>query len=445
MPNSTGGFVWARLALLCVVRFFSSPFVHIYCPTAPLTTVATPCRWPARLGSRLQLLLLFGGMFSICADGPLPTIAQDSSQGLDQWHPRNALGDVTCVSSIEGAVLGFAGKGLAIRTTDGLGWECVDTGQTNTIRGTVAGLGLHVAVGENGTILTSSNGLSWTPQISGVTSRLWSGTFWKGDFVVVGDDSTILISTNALDWKPQPSPISDTLRGIASDGTNLVAMARGGLFLTSTNGSEWTTHSGSVSNRWLYGLTYGAGQFVAVGTNGTILVSPDGATWTQRHFGGPTLATVAFGDNRFVAAGVLKGTNAVLFTSTNAVDWEELPGGPNRKLASISFHQGAFFAGGADGVLGQWTDGGWETMILPGAAELRGVIFADGKFVAAGSQRVYVSPDGKAWRGYPAPLLPSGFLMVSGCPVAYGNGKFLIVGRSGATATSSDFVRWESA
>ncbi len=56
----------------------------------------------------------------------------------------------------------------------------------------------------------------------------------------------------------------------------------------------------------LYGVTYGNSTFVAVGDHGTILISPDGGTWTPRTpYSGTTenLSGIAYGNGIFVAVG----------------------------------------------------------------------------------------------------------------------------------------------
>ena len=65
-----------------------------------------------------------------------------------------------------------------------------------------------------------------------------------------------------------------------------------------------TAQTSGTSNN-LIGVTYGNGLFVAVGTSGTILTSPDGVTWTQRTSGtDDTLRGVTHGNGTFVAVGI---------------------------------------------------------------------------------------------------------------------------------------------
>jgi len=75
------------------------------------------------------------------------------------------------------------------------------------------------------------------------------------------------------------------------------------VILTSPDGVTWTAQTSGTGNR-LNGVAYGNGTFVAVGNFGTILTSPDGASWTQRTSGTSNwLRGVAHGNGLFVAVG----------------------------------------------------------------------------------------------------------------------------------------------
>src|SRR5690606_14605514 len=50
------------------------------------------------------------------------------------------------------------------------------------------------------------------------------------------------------------------------------------------DGITWTSRSGGTTQN-LWDITYGGGQYVAVGDSGTVLTSPDGITWTSRSGG----------------------------------------------------------------------------------------------------------------------------------------------------------------
>src|SRR5206468_4335646 len=70
----------------------------------------------------------------------------------------------------------------------------------------------------------------------------------------------------------------------------------------------WTWRSPLPTPLPLRAMTYGNGQFVAVGYNNDgsapILTSADGVTWVQRHSGtAEALNGIAYGNGQFVAVG----------------------------------------------------------------------------------------------------------------------------------------------
>jgi len=107
-------------------------------------------------------------------------------------------------------------------------------------------LGLFVAVGENGTILTSSDGSDWTSQTSGVSVTLnkiiWINNLSK--FVIVGNSGTLLTSSDGITWE---SVNLNTL-------TNIITVA----------------YSNDL------------GQIVAINSNRQIFISADSETWSLR-------------------------------------------------------------------------------------------------------------------------------------------------------------------
>src|SRR5579862_8900696 len=114
----------------------------------------------------------------------------------------------------------------------------------------------------------------------------------------------------------------------------------------SPDGASWTTRLPSTG-AWgrgaitgFNGIACGIGLFVAVGydgTNGTILISSEGAIWTSPVSGsanplnGIALSGIAYGHGQFVAVGndVSLGSGTVLLTSGDGITWT------NRKAAAL--------------------------------------------------------------------------------------------------------------
>jgi hypothetical protein len=275
-----------------------------------------------------------------------------------------------------------------------------------TFGGSVSGHGLFVVVGAAGTIVTSPDGVNWTSQSSPTPLDLYGvvyadnefiavggndvaaagvvltgtpdGTTWtvasvtdslaapltgityaNGLFVAVGDNQ-VMSSPDGINWNVLPTEPS----GITGPTVDLYNTAYGnGLYVTvgtynTTTSSQEIAYLGFIAtspdaahwsilpytSNYLSGITYGAGQFVAVGREGSILTSSDGTTWTaqsapQLDTGEtPYLISVVYAGNQFVATGNYVGINpstGFILTSPDGKTWTMQPTGAN--LYGITF------------------------------------------------------------------------------------------------------------
>jgi len=86
----------------------------------------------------------------------------------------------------------------------------------------------------------------------------------------------------------------------------LWAVGADGKMSYSSDGAAWTAVANtSFEGTAIRGIAYGAGRYVAVGDGGKIAESTDGANWTQQEntFDGTTLRRIAFRSDKFVAVG----------------------------------------------------------------------------------------------------------------------------------------------
>jgi hypothetical protein len=100
-------------------------------------------------------------------------------------------------------------------------------------------------------------------------------------------------------------------------------------------------------------VTYGNGTFVAVGDGGTILTSPDVASWTQRTSGGQSLYGVAYGKGLFVAVGGYSdpwSSASVILTSPDGASWTQRTSGGNA-LFGVTYGNGLFVVVGMYGTI----------------------------------------------------------------------------------------------
>ncbi len=199
----------------------------------------------------------------------------------------------------------------------------------------------------------------------------------------------------------------------------------------------------------LISCAYGNGTFVAMGRDGRVLTSQNGAYWTQSKSLTGSFGNVAFGNGRFWAlaeTGVYAESS--IYTSTNGIDWEKL-GWSGYVPGSIMAAEGRVLALGYNAsILTSENDGvTWHTTQPLGNGYAATI--GNGLFVVAISAMspefatVYTSTNGIDWAST-VPLAPLkrvvGLLWVNGtfvATVAWGEPT-----STGAVMTSPDGLNW---
>ncbi len=140
-------------------------------------------------------------------------------------------------------------------------------------------------------------------------------------------------------WR-YPNPQGMTLRAVTYGGGQFVAVGDNGTIITSLDGFNWTVQSYDVFTN-LQGVAYAAGEYAAVGDGGAILVSSNAETWAQipsvtryslHGIAGDT-TWQADDDPQFLAIGD-SGTTVDCLRGTN---WSVFPSGISNSLYGVSF------------------------------------------------------------------------------------------------------------
>ena len=190
--------------------------------------------------------------------------------------------------------------------------------------------------------------------------------------------------------------------------------------------------------------------YVAVGDGGTLLSSPDGATWTRRTGGTAlTLYDVAFGGGHYIAV----GQAGVILESTNGVDWRTASSPSTRDLRAVVHHHDRFVAVGGDYSVGAETleslDGvTWTRPEFTAPLHLLTDIASDGvSLVAIGNYQsdaqtfgAFTWVDGLGWDQ----TVDGGLSNFGFNAVAAGTPAFAMIGL-GSAVTSVDAVNWSFA
>jgi len=215
--------------------------------------------------------------------------------------------------------------------------------------------------------------------------------------------------------------------------------------------TAWTPAT-SIPNGFasdLSAVTFDGSQFIALGTDGSILKSPDGNTWTAATSVpsgvGPRMNSIAFGLLSGAPIYVAVGNSGNIFTSADLVTWATVST-TGDDLYNVSFPNGTFVATGANGKLLTSTDASTWTVVqnLPTSNALRGATYGTGSATGASAQYVVVgdsgtivtSPDLTNWSLITPPPLPQGLRAIR-----FGR-RFVAVGQGGMVAYSDDATNW---
>jgi hypothetical protein len=229
-------------------------------------------------------------------------------------------------------------RGTLITSTDGITWSAGSTGTHHSLRCIIQAGSQFIAVGDSGVILSSPNGKTWTQRVSGTFSSLKSITWTASHFVAVGDAGTVLTSPDGITWTVRNSGTTFTLNSIAWSGNQLVAVSElGGMI--SSDGISWTASNITETRIQLKSIIWTGKQFVAAGNHGTILLSPDGITWTRGSTGEISrnlmIQSITWTGSKLVAVGSFQGRIYAL-TSINGRNWTRTRI-PTERLSSITW------------------------------------------------------------------------------------------------------------
>lgn len=356
-----------------------------------------------------------------------------SVNGLDWTMATSVSSEIESLFHTNGLFVAAGDNGSLLVSSNGVGWSARPSGTTRSLRGITYGDGKWIAVGSRGAMITSPDGLNWTAANSGTPDRLETIDFHNGVFVALGENGTTITSTNGAAWTKRNFGTTRDLDGMAVAHGTLVVVGKFGTILTSTNGENYTAQNAGLTND-LHGVAFGGGLWVAVGEPGVILTSADTIQWTSRASGTTnSLKDAMWANGKWFVV----GTRGTLLTSSNGIDWNGSTTSPAFDLNDIAYGHGLYRiagdgAGGANGSLFTSSNGITWTVSFPFVGKnLRGITFADDRFVIAANDGIVVT------------LFSNNNITVSFQyyqnlrAVAYTHGLWTIVGNSGGVLTTA--------
>jgi len=283
------------------------------------------------------------------------------------------------------------------------------------------------------------NGVGYNPTLNRLVTVGNAGTIFAGDF-----NYTNTNPPGVTAWTPPtslPTGFVSDLSAVMFSGSQFIALGTDGSILTSADGNAWilSTHpvssggaAGPRMNSIAFGIVSNATIYVAVGDGGNIFTSPDLMTWNpQTSHTGNNLYNVSFPNGVFVAT----GANGTLLTSADAINWalpNSIPSTSNA-LRGATFGAGSYAVVGDAGTILTSTDGTNWSLITPApplTQDLRAVRYGT-RFVTVGQGGpVAYSDDAINW------LPTSSDSTADLAAVIFTPGMYLAVGASGANAVS---------
>jgi Secretion system C-terminal sorting domain len=255
-----------------------------------------------------------------------------------------------------------------------------------------------------GSVFTSTDGTTFTLQAQRTTLVAQHAYYLNGRYFQVGNEG-LVSSSDGAGWAFP----AGSYNAIAYNGTRYVLAGQvtgsEAYITSSTDFANFTTGLSSIIKP-LNGVAFGGGKFVAVGnvdaaSFGTVATSADGLSWTTGNSGiADNLRSVAYGAGKFVAVGL----NGRIIYSANGTSWTSA-----ESVAGYNYY---------------------------GLTYINSLFVAVGGSVTAGTglAKVKYSADGVTWTdASPSPSIVGHFHSV-----AYGGGKYMLVGRDN-TAGSLKF------
>jgi photosystem II stability/assembly factor-like uncharacterized protein len=256
------------------------------------------------------------------------------------------------------------GKGVILTSPDSETWTARHSGTDVRLVAIAYGKETFVAVGGRGMIVTGTrDGSTWEVRKSGIANDLWAIKFARGIFVAVGAAGTVVTSPDGFTWTKRANLTPYALRNVSYGNDNFIAIGEMGAIFNSKDGVSWARTTTQNTDH-LFGLCYVPAKkaFVSVGGNGKIMTSlDDGATWTERYSGtSEYLSAITYANEKFVAV----GSYGTIVTSPDSLNWTTVSSGSQSWLAAVVHARKKFLAVGTDGTTLTSPDGtSWKPQL----------------------------------------------------------------------------------
>ncbi len=397
-----------------------------------IVTSSDGLQWTSRTsGVTANLYAVAASPDRLCAVGAAGTILVSSDGQSWSRLGSGTQNDLLGVTIFNNVIVAVGTKGTILVSIDGASFQNKSRPVPVTLRAVHSANGLFAAVGDGGSLLTSSDGSDWLDRDSGTFENLNAVNVSAQAVHFVGDAGTSGIYAQAQ-TKLLSAPATNDLVAIT-----LVAEPGADLYeaVLDRAGNLWRSHVTldpskqgivpfSQANTELKGITAFKGATFAVGGAGKIVSTP---IWFERtNPAGKAISSITYGQGNFVA---LSGDDTVL-VSTNAEVWAAHAFGFSNETHTKPFSTGIIYANGlfltARGnehfppyeLLSSTNALDWTQVPgFPTDQYITGLGFTPGEFLASAHSSIYRgadiyedteyfqhSPNGKTWIGERGPF-----------------------------------------
>lgn len=249
-----------------------------------------------------------------------------------------------------------------------------------------------------------------------------------GESYIFTPQSVSKVEVNKVGWS-----------AIAYGNGRYIVVGSQGCVISSTDGVTWSAPKYlELSYCVWHDIIYANGRFVAVGGHALgakeayIASSNDGINWTTMTIGTSGWSAITYGNGKYVATG-FKGQ---ISTSLNGIDWTTPTSvGPDWYM-NVTYGNSKFIAVGKDGYIANSKDGiTWVEKRIYFDSVLCGT-YGQGKFVVLSNVYSAMSSDGMTW------TKDRNRSEIYETSMVYGGGMYVSVGLKGKVTKSTDGVNW---
>lgn len=259
-------------------------------------------------------------------------------------------------------------KPISVKVSDlpaASNWVIQTSPTSNALLGLSDSAAEKVSVGALGTIISSTDGKNWLQEASPSSVNQNSIAYDGSKYIAVGDNGAIAISssfggTNQRSWVALRGSFgTGNLNGIACMGASCVVVGDGGQMLFSRDGQNWTLGR-PVTTSNLHAVIWDGQFFVAAGDNNTLLYSADGMAWSVSNAprGANNLIGLTSINSSRGAVVVAVGTNGtILLSNDGGVTFASVVSNTVGNLNAVSYDGKRFISVGDAGLITISVDG----------------------------------------------------------------------------------------